>query len=83
MSIILPISGLPDLVTLGETAQVLRLKVSTLRSWRLQGRHLGFVKIGRRIFVRRVDIEALVRAGFRPCDLPPQTRAVEDAKGDV
>jgi excisionase family DNA binding protein len=61
------------LMTLGETARFLRLKVSTLRAWRLQKRNLPFVRLGRKIFVRRADAEALIAANV---EHPDPLRAV-------
>jgi len=49
-----------ELLTLPETAQVLRLKVSTIRAWRLQGKFLSFRKIGGRVLVHRRDLDAFI-----------------------
>ena len=51
-----------ELMTLSEAARFLRLKISTLRAWRLHKRNLPFVRLGRKIFVRRADAEALIAA---------------------
>jgi excisionase family DNA binding protein len=54
-----------DLLTLPEAAVLLRLKVSTLRAWRLQKRLLPFVKVGRKICVRRNDVQNLIEASVQ------------------
>jgi excisionase family DNA binding protein len=55
-----------DLMTVSETAALLRLKVSTVRAWVLQ-RRVPFVKLGgKRVFFRRADLEALITASVIP-----------------
>jgi excisionase family DNA binding protein len=55
-----------DLLTVGEAADLLRLKVSTIRAWVLQ-RRIPFVKLGgKRVFLRRQDLAALVTASIVP-----------------
>src|ERR1700730_4073848 len=58
------------LMTLSEAAKFLRLRVSTLRAWRLQKRNLPFVCLGGgKVFVLRADVEALIAAGVeQPVD---------------
>ena len=53
------------LMTLPEAASLLRLTVSTLRSWVLR-RKIAYVKVGRLVRLRRVDVEALVEASIVP-----------------
>ena len=53
-----------ELFTLAEAARFLHLRESTLRAWRLQKRNLPFVRLGRKVFVRRVDCEALISANL-------------------
>ena len=55
-----------DLLTLPEAAPVLRVKVSTLRSWVLH-RKIPYVKLlGGRVFLRRSDCESLITASVVP-----------------
>lgn len=54
-----------ELITVGEAAAVLRLRVSTIRAWVLH-RRINFVKLGRRVLIRRSDVDALVRASLVP-----------------
>jgi excisionase family DNA binding protein len=54
-----------DLLTIPEGAMLLRLKVSTIRAWVLQ-RKLPHVKLGRRVFLRRSDIESLISVSVVP-----------------
>jgi excisionase family DNA binding protein len=54
-----------DLLTIPETAMLLRLKVSTIRAWVLQ-RKVPHVKLGRRVLLRRSDLESLIDASVVP-----------------
>jgi excisionase family DNA binding protein len=56
----------PELLTLAEAAKLLRLELSTLRSWRLKQCHLPFLKMGRLVFLRRADVEAFIAASIVP-----------------
>lgn len=49
-----------DLLTLAEAARALRIKVSTLKAWRLAKKHLPFRKIGGKVLVRRDDINRFI-----------------------
>jgi len=48
-----------QLLTVEETADMLRLKASTIRSWVLQ-RRIAYVKMGRRVFIRESDAQAVI-----------------------
>ncbi len=48
-----------DLLNLKEGAQALRISIHTLRSWTYQ-RRIPIVRLGRRILVKREDLEAFV-----------------------
>ena len=48
-----------QLMDVGETAEMLRLKESTIRAWILK-KKIPYVKLGRRVFVRRSDAEDLI-----------------------
>lgn len=54
-----------ELLTLPEAAPLLRLKVSTLRAWIFR-RKIAHVKIGSRVRLRRVDIDAFIAANLVP-----------------
>jgi excisionase family DNA binding protein len=54
-----------DLLTVNETAGMLRLQASTIRAWILN-RRIPFVRLGRRVFVRRSDCEQLITANVVP-----------------
>lgn len=60
-----------DLLDEHEVAAVLRLPVSTLRFWRLEGKGKGprHIKIGRRVRYPRDDVDAY-RRGERSDDAP-------------
>jgi excisionase family DNA binding protein len=60
-----------DLLTVPETAKVLRVQISTIRSWILHRRHLSFVKVGGRVLIRRCDIDAFVTRSIVPATLNP------------
>jgi excisionase family DNA binding protein len=48
------------LLTIPEAAKLLRVTVSTLRAWKLQGKFLTFRKIGGRVLVHRDDIQRFI-----------------------
>jgi excisionase family DNA binding protein len=54
-----------NLVNVAETAEMLRLKPSTLRAWVLR-RRIPYVKLGRRVMFRRSDVEALIARSVVP-----------------
>jgi excisionase family DNA binding protein len=55
----------PELLDVPESANLLRLKESTIRAWMLNKR-LPYVKLGRRVFLRRCDLRDLISNGFVP-----------------
>ena len=62
-----------DLLTVSETADLLRLKISTIRAWVLQ-RRVPFVKLGgKRVFFRRQDLKDLVTASLVPANVKGRT----------
>ena len=50
---------MPDLLNLKEGAKELRVSIHTLRAWTYQKR-IPIVRLGRRVLVRRQDLEAFV-----------------------
>ena len=52
------------LLTVEEVADVLRLKVKTIRKWIYVGR-IPFVKLGRSVRISRKTVEDLIRQGTR------------------
>ena len=64
-----------DLLTLSEASELLRLKVSTLRAWVLR-RRIPYVKLSRRVFLRRTDIERLISDSVVPAraEYPTETK---------
>lgn len=50
---------MPELVNLKEAAQEMKLSIHTLRAWTYQKR-IPFVRLGRRVLLRRGDLEAFV-----------------------
>ena len=48
-----------------ETAEALGLAVGTLNKWRVQGGGPKFVRLGRRVAYRIVDIEDFISNGLR------------------
>ena len=50
---------MPELINLKEGAKELRLSIHTLRSW-IYARKIPFVRLGRRVLLRREDIESFV-----------------------
>jgi excisionase family DNA binding protein len=54
-----------ELLTLAEASKVLRVKVSTLRSWRLKGT-LPFRKIGGKILLHSKDVQSFIEQSTIP-----------------
>jgi excisionase family DNA binding protein len=52
-----------ELLNLKEGAQELRLSIHTLRAWVFQKR-LPVVRLGRRVLLRREDLENLINKNF-------------------
>jgi excisionase family DNA binding protein len=48
------------LLTVAETAAVLRLSVSAIRAWILQ-RRIPYIKLGKAVRIRRADVDALIQ----------------------
>ena len=53
------------LITETQAADRFRMKPSTLRRWRWEGRGPGFIQIGGRVRYRESEIEAFIQAGRR------------------
>jgi DNA-binding transcriptional MerR regulator len=54
-----------ELLTINETAEMLRLPVGTLRHYRAIGAEpVKSASIGRRVMYRRADVEAYIAAAF-------------------
>jgi excisionase family DNA binding protein len=68
-----------DLLTIPEGATIMRVKVSTVRSWVLQ-RKLPHVKLGGRVFLRRGDIESFISASVVPAKSSAVVCATPEAK---
>jgi excisionase family DNA binding protein len=56
-----------NLMSLEEAAKELRLSIHTLRAWKIQKR-FPIVKLGRRILLKREDVEALVSENIITAD---------------
>ena len=54
-----------NLLDVEEAAVFCHVKVSTRRSWILKNR-ISYVKLGRRVFLRRQDLEALIDRSVVP-----------------
>jgi excisionase family DNA binding protein len=54
-----------ELLTAGETANLLRCSLRTLDRERAEGRGCPFIRIGRRIRYRRSDLDAFITANVR------------------
>jgi len=54
-----------ELLSVDESASLLKLKSSTIRDWILN-RQIPFVKLGRRVFLRRADLETLIANSVVP-----------------
>ena len=63
MSILITDELLEPLLNEFETAKILKVKVTTLRSWRIKGSPLPFRRIGRAIRYAPSDIVSLIKSG--------------------
>ncbi|MFB0507440.1 MAG: helix-turn-helix domain-containing protein [Thermodesulfobacteriota bacterium] len=54
-----------ELLTVRESADLLRISPHTLRAW-IFGHKITFVRVGRRVLFRRGDLEKLVEEGVQP-----------------
>jgi excisionase family DNA binding protein len=54
-----------ELLSVDEAARLLHLRPPTVRDWLLR-RKISYVKLGRRVFLRRADIEALIASSVVP-----------------
>jgi excisionase family DNA binding protein len=68
-----------DLLTVPETAALLRLKPSTIRSWVCQ-RRISYVKLGRLVRIRRSDVEALIAGSVVPAPGENRTKTKQEQK---
>lgn len=60
----------PELLTIPEAAQLLRIQPTTVRSWVLH-RRVPFVKLGRVVRIRKMDCLTLINQ----CIVPAQPKA--------
>ena len=60
-----------QLMDVKETAEMMRLKESTVRSWILK-RKIPYVKLGRRVFVRRCDAQNAIDSSVIYPDAEPE-----------
>ncbi len=56
-----------DLLDVEEAAAFLHVKVATVRAWVLKSK-VSYVKLGRRIFLRRGDLEQLIQRSVVPAE---------------
>jgi excisionase family DNA binding protein len=61
-----PASHHPDLLTIGEAAELLRAPVATLRYWRHLGTGPRSFRLGRRVLYRYEDVQAWVEEQVGP-----------------
>jgi len=54
-----------ELLTINEAAKALRVSVHTLRAWTLH-RKIPFVRGGRKVLFKALDLEKLVEDGVQP-----------------
>lgn len=60
-----PSTAAQPLSTISEASDLLRLRQSTIRKWILEKR-IPYVKLGRRVFIRKTDIDALIVSSLVP-----------------
>ena len=54
-----------ELLTVKESADLLRISPYTLRQWIFKHK-ITFVRVGRRVLFRRTDLEKLIEDGVQP-----------------
>jgi excisionase family DNA binding protein len=54
-----------ELLDVEEAAGFCRVKSSTMRSWILQNK-ITYVKLGRRVFLRKADLQTLIEGSVVP-----------------
>lgn len=57
-----------DLLDLGEAAKELKISIFTMRSW-TQKRKIPTVKLGRRVLVKRGELEKFVEGNIRKAQI--------------
>jgi excisionase family DNA binding protein len=62
-----------NLLDVEESADYTHLKPSTIRSWILSNK-ISFVKLGRRVFLLREDLDAMIQRSVIPAKLPVQAK---------
>lgn len=65
-----------DLLDIEEAAAFLHVKVCTIRSWVLK-KKIAYVKLGRRVFLRRQDLIEMIDRSLVPADGQTERRAHE------
>ncbi len=68
-----------ELLTVPETAALLRLKQSTIRAW-IYRKKLAYIKLGSRVFTRRADIQELIAGSLVPAGRKPSVGGVPTEK---
>jgi excisionase family DNA binding protein len=63
-----------DLLDVEEAAAFLHVKASTVRAWVLRSK-IDYIKLGRRVFLRKSDLEALINASVVPAQAEHGVRA--------
>ena len=69
-----------ELYSATETSEVLRVSLSTVRSWIHRGR-LPVIKLGRRIMVRKVVIDEILKYGLEAVEKPCEPRSPKGNPG--
>jgi excisionase family DNA binding protein len=68
--------GAPDLMDVGEGAGYCHIEESTMRSWILQNK-VTYVKLGRRVFLRKSDLDALISVSVVPAKVARQREGAD------
>lgn len=66
-------------LTVAEVAELLKLNQQTVRNWIDQG-SLPALRVGRRVRIRRSDLERVLQAGATTAERPPSPRAGPSAE---
>lgn len=57
--------NLDELMTVKQLCEALHFHPVTLANQRREGRGIPFIKLGRKVFYRRADVEAILAKNFR------------------
>lgn len=67
-------------LTVAEVAEILRLNQQTVRNW-IDAGSLPAVRVGRRVRIRRTDLDSIIEQGYRGAPMRAAAREIPSAEG--